>query len=35
VMPTDYRRALAQQATRGPSNEIEDEDTPWVSSAAS
>jgi glutamate synthase (NADPH/NADH) large chain/glutamate synthase (ferredoxin) len=35
VMPTDYRRALAQQATRLPIDEIEDEDTPWVSSAAS
>ena len=34
VMPTDYRRALAEQATRRPT-EIEDEDTPWVSSAAS
>src|SRR5207248_2234095 len=34
VMPTDYRRALAEQATRRPT-QIEDEDTPWVSSAAS
>ena len=35
VMPTDYRRALAQQATRRPSSEIEDEDTPGESSASS
>jgi glutamate synthase domain-containing protein 2/glutamate synthase domain-containing protein 1/glutamate synthase domain-containing protein 3 len=34
VMPTDYRRALEQTATR-KATEIKDEDTPWVSSAAS
>jgi glutamate synthase domain-containing protein 2/glutamate synthase domain-containing protein 1/glutamate synthase domain-containing protein 3 len=35
VMPTDYRRALAELAAAEPADEISDEDTPWVSSAAS